>query len=62
MGKKQDTYPTQEQIDDFARWLALTERELEELIIDSPSFLDDLPETIKKWTVKDFISVIQDNL
>lgn len=63
MAKKKDTYPTQEQIDDFSAWVDdLSNPHLQSAISNELiEILDNLPTFAKRWTVQDLVSVIQDN-
>ena len=63
MKKEKDTYPTKEQIDDFVAWVDdLGDTYIDALYNDMPEIIESMPEFAKKWTVKDLLSVIQDQL
>ena len=59
---KESEYPPQDLILDFAAWFYDLHYPLDEEIQRLPEILENLPEFAKKWTVKDLISVIQDQL
>ncbi len=55
-------YPEQEQIDDFAAWVADLDTQQQSLIENMPETLDLFPKFCDNWTLKDTWSIIQDQL
>lgn len=59
---KKDTYPTQEEIDDFVAWVYDLPQTQQAIIQDLPDILDVLPRFANEWKLGHLWSIIRDNL